>query len=292
MNATDTQDGEIIDAGALVVRGPQLPELRDEDDVAAFVRQKMLEWKAYQELTKQLLDESDYQKIGRSKFKKKSAWRKYARAFTISCQVVNEQIVRDESQYPIYARFTVRATTPDGRFQESEQECHITERCCQQPCAKRSWDRHTCCPKDCPGKLHFSHPGDLPATAHTRAKNRAIADLIGAGEVSAEEMADDGSPPASQAERAQTTARQPKPAGDGQEIGKLRNLAGKALDAYQKSYGDAAYEDFVAGHCPAAVVDGNVRLGNLDAAQCEAIISDAAAIAQEPVATQTAGDGG
>ena len=31
---------------------------------------------------------------------------------------------------------------------------------------------------------------DVPSTAHTRAKNRAIADLIGAGEVTADEMSD------------------------------------------------------------------------------------------------------
>ena len=39
------------------------------------------------------------------------------------------------------------------------------------------------------GERGFAHPNhDIPATAHTRATNRAIADLIGAGEVTAEEM--------------------------------------------------------------------------------------------------------
>jgi hypothetical protein len=41
------------------------------------VDQAVEHWKTYQKLTNHLLDESDYQKIGDRKFKKKSAWRKY-----------------------------------------------------------------------------------------------------------------------------------------------------------------------------------------------------------------------
>ena len=38
-------------------------------------------------------------------------------------------------------------------------------------------------------RQRFSNPeNDVRGTAHTRAKNRAISDLIGAGEVSAEEI--------------------------------------------------------------------------------------------------------
>lgn len=156
------------------------------------------EWRDYLELTKLLLDDSDYQATGSKRFKKKSAWRKYAKAFRISDCVTFEEIKRDESFHPIYARIRVRAThDASGRTAEGDHECHVRERCCPvadgQPCAHTS-KYHKHCPKGCNGKIHWSHPGDIPATATTRAKNRAIADLIGAGEVSAEEVGerDDG----------------------------------------------------------------------------------------------------
>jgi hypothetical protein len=156
------------------------------------VDQAVEEWDRYQELTKRLLNESDYQTIGKRKFKKKSAWRKYAKAFNISCEVLTQEVQRTEDGYPLFARVVVRATEPSGRWQDADHECHVSEKCCpaalKANCSKESWRTHTCCKPGCDGRLHFSHPGDLPAIAFTRAKNRAISDLIGAGEVSAEEM--------------------------------------------------------------------------------------------------------
>ncbi len=156
------------------------------------VEQAVAEWKLYQELTQKLLDESDYQKIGQARFKKKSAWRKYAKAFNISCSLVKEEILRADDGFPIFARVWARAEEPSGRFQVSDGEYHITERCCPaatgEDCGKKrkqTW--HECCSSTCDGRKHQSHPGDVAATATTRAKNRAISDLIGAGEVSAEE---------------------------------------------------------------------------------------------------------
>jgi hypothetical protein len=158
------------------------------------VEQALEEWKQYQELTTKLLNDSDYQKIGAKRFKKKSAWRKYARAFNITDRVTYEHIERDADGFPIWARIRVEAMATNGRTAEADHECHIGERCCPARtndfCNKRNWKGHTCCKANCNQRLHWSHPGDLPATALTRAKNRAIADLIGAGEVSAEEMAE------------------------------------------------------------------------------------------------------
>ena len=160
------------------------------------VDQALAEWEQYQELTRKLLDPTDYQATGSGpnakKFKKKSAWRKYAKAFALDDHVSFEHIERAPDGYPLWARVRVIASTPDGRSAEGDHECHILERCCDakfgRVCGKRSWRNHTCCKADCDGRQHWSHPGDIPATALTRAKNRAIADLIGAGEVSAEEM--------------------------------------------------------------------------------------------------------
>ena len=169
-----------------------LPAIRAQTvSLPASIDKTIQEWEAYQELTCRLLDDSDYQSVGSKRFKKKSAWRKYAKAFHISDQVTFEKIERDERGFPLFARIRVRAThVPSGRYAEADHECHVFERCCPaaegQPCTKKGY--HTHCTKGCNGKIHWSHPGDLPATATTRAKNRAISDLIGAGEVSAEEM--------------------------------------------------------------------------------------------------------
>lgn len=156
------------------------------------VEQAIRDWNEYQRLTLELLNATDYQKIGTRQFKKKSAWRKYARAFNITDRVTYEDIKRSDDGFPIWARIRVQAEAANGRTAEADHECHVKERCCLAAsglsCEKRTWRGHTCCIPGCNGRLHWSHPGDLPATALTRAKNRAISDLIGAGEVSAEEM--------------------------------------------------------------------------------------------------------
>ena len=104
-------------------------------------------------------------------------------------------------------------------------------------------------------------------------------------------------PPASNNTPAtEATPRRPAPtaAGDtpaSQELAKLRYDAGKALTAYQKAHGDDTYWAFVSLHCPDAVFDGNVRLGDLGASQCERIIDLAANAPQQPALAPAAGDG-
>lgn len=178
---TDVIDAEVVSRELVPMddRTVALPVSVDE---------ALRQWKDYQDLTELLLNDSDYQRIGTTRFKKKSAWRKYARAFNITDRVTFEHIERAEDGFPLWARIRVEARATNGRTAEADHECHIGERCCAQPCPKRNWNDHYCCPADCNGRKHWSHPGDLPATALTRAKNRAISDLIGAGEVSAEEM--------------------------------------------------------------------------------------------------------
>ena len=156
------------------------------------------EWRRYIEICHAILDDTeDYQDIGRKRFKKKSAWRKLAKAFDVSDAILEREVQRRADGYPVYAAITVEATYKlTGRTSIGYHECHVAERCCPRarggecPNFGRSW--HTCCQANCDGSAHWSHPGDVVATAHTRAKNRAIADLIGAGEVSAEEFELDG----------------------------------------------------------------------------------------------------
>lgn len=118
----------------------------------------------YIDLTKAVLTKDDYVQIKDKTYKKKSAWRKYARFFNLSDHVSSKKIEMDEDGIVTYAEFTVIVVAPNGRQSVGWGSCSASER-------------------------KFAHPNhDLPATAHTRAKNRAISDIIGAGEVSAEEM--------------------------------------------------------------------------------------------------------
>ncbi|MGH2824827.1 MAG: hypothetical protein ACRDLY_17765 [Thermoleophilaceae bacterium] len=113
----------------------------------------------YQRLPRDLLEPSDWQtedKEGRPlerPFLKKSGWRKIARAFNLSFERVRSEADRDEHG--------------DGYCSSEEKRF-------------QSWR----------GKQKLEN--DLRATATTRAKNRAIADLVGMGEVSAEEIAAGG----------------------------------------------------------------------------------------------------
>jgi len=126
---------------------------------------------AYQELLPKLLDASDYQDAGRGKsFVKKSGWRKIARAFNLSVELVSSRVFRDEHREAQRAEVVARAIAPNGQVQDGDGYCSIDE------------DRFSG-PKGNKSKLE----NDLRATATTRAKNRAISDLVGMGEVSAEE---------------------------------------------------------------------------------------------------------
>ena len=124
---------------------------------------------AYQSLLPRLLDDSDYQGTGSDRFVKKSGWRKIARAFNLSVEIVSISILRDERGKPERAECIARALAPNGQIQDADGYCSIEEFT-----GKRASD-----PKI---------ENTLRATATTRAKNRAIADLVGMGEVSAEEM--------------------------------------------------------------------------------------------------------
>ena len=121
----------------------------------------------FHDLCVALLDAGDYQRIGTKDFKKKSAWRKLAAAFNVSDDLLERTIERDPGTGRVLrAEYVVSATAPNGRHAVGVGFSSIHERA-------------------------FSNPEhDIPATAHTRAKNRAFADLFGLGEVSAEEVTD------------------------------------------------------------------------------------------------------
>ena len=134
-------------------------------------------WENYEEVVNAILTKDDYQG---TQFKKKSAYRKLATAFQFSDEVVKEDIIKDDKGRVVTAEFHVKATAKNGRFAIGVGMCSLYDKINKK-------DRTE--PSEFELRKRFSNPDhDIISTAHTRAKNRAIADLIGTGEVSAEEM--------------------------------------------------------------------------------------------------------
>ncbi len=131
----------------------------------------------YQAICDAMLDNTDYQTISGKKFRKKSGWRKLALAYGVSDEIVETINEFDENKRIIFSMVRARATAANGRTTENIGVCDLFEKCSYK------------CAETCDGTKHFSNPQhDIPATAATRAINRAFSDLFGLGEVSAEEM--------------------------------------------------------------------------------------------------------
>lgn len=191
-----TTEAEIVDA-ELVTDVPAepvpstsvelAPRQRRSEVIRPLDAEQLVEsFQAYQDLLPQLLDASDYQDAGRDKngkpkkFVKKSGWRKIATAFDLDVVRVSEEVERDEQGNPVRAKAIYRAIAPSGRMMDGDGYCSVDEDRFSGPRGNKS-------------KLE----NDLRATATTRAKNRAISDLVGMGDVSAEEVSDTtyGHPP-------------------------------------------------------------------------------------------------
>ncbi len=131
------------------------------------VNRAVANFRSFQELKARLLDATDFQVIktsqGDRKFPKKSAWRKMGAAFNVTDEIVSS--TREVENGVVKWTFVVKATTAGGRSSIGVGMCASNEK---------------------QGRQFIEH--NVFATAHTRAKNRAISDLIGGGEVSAEEV--------------------------------------------------------------------------------------------------------
>lgn len=131
-----------------------MPAVSPEEAVRAF--------EAYQSLAKKIMTDDDVQNIQGKNFKKKSFWRKCQRFFNLSVSIVSE--VRDQYDGYFVYKFVVRATAPNGASMDGTGSCSSNE------------------------KGIFKTEHNARAIAETRAKNRAISDLVAFGEVSAEEV--------------------------------------------------------------------------------------------------------
>lgn len=116
----------------------------------------------FQSVKASLLDKKDIATIQNKPYIKRSGWRKLGLAFNLSDEIIKE--VRDEIDGGFLWRIWVRVWAPNGRSVVGIGGCCSDER----------------------DFAHLEH--DVYATAHTRAKNRALSDMIGSGEVSWEEL--------------------------------------------------------------------------------------------------------
>jgi hypothetical protein len=120
----------------------------------------------YQEIMHKLLDASDYYQAGDGISRiRKSGWRKLALAFGLSDEILDEKrLVNPVDPSHIIYRTTVRVWSRSGRSVQAVGSADSRER-------------------------EFAHPEhDVRALAHTRAKSRAIADILGSAELIAEEL--------------------------------------------------------------------------------------------------------
>ena len=101
-------------------------------------------------------------------FRKKGYWRAIRTAFNLNVACVREEA--DDYGW----RVVYRATTPNGRFADGDGSCEYEEK------AEGQDTEH-----------------NVRAHAHTRAFNRAVSNLVGFGEVSAEEIGQRGAAPRS-----------------------------------------------------------------------------------------------
>jgi len=131
--------------------------------------------RAYQQVTAAILEPSDWQGTPgqRGSFVKKSGWRKIAKAYGLSITLVSQDVDRDENGAPTRAQAVMRASHANGQHMDGVGYCSADESRFRSASGRQKLEN------------------DLRATAATRAANRAISDLVGYGQVSAEEIGDD-----------------------------------------------------------------------------------------------------
>ncbi len=123
-------------------------------------------WKKYQELKEAIKTPEDIQHIQGKDFLKKSFWKKCATFFNLSVEMVSENRT-SESDGSVTFETIYKATAPNGRSCTGDGACNTREK----------------------GRDNSVH--NTRSTAHTRASNRAISNLVGGGEVTADEITEE-----------------------------------------------------------------------------------------------------
>jgi hypothetical protein len=129
----------------------------------------------HQEQLAQIVAKGDWQEFADKRtrevhrFLKRSGWRKIAFWYALDLEVMRIDLDRDDEGRVIRAHVVARARHPNGRYADGDGGCSRDERGFAKP----------------------EH--DIAAVAVTRATNRAISNLVGMGDPSAEEL--DGAGP-------------------------------------------------------------------------------------------------
>ena len=153
-------------------------------------------WHQYQDLIQKVCTDEDYQQIQGKNFRKKSGWRKIATFFNLSIDVVEEK--HEQIGKTLVWHFTVKATASNGRYAVGAGSCDAFEKATLkdgkyvQKGAVTKWGKSPN-GKSFPVEFDWepAQPNSLHnirSTAETRAYNRAVSNLVGGGEVSAEEV--------------------------------------------------------------------------------------------------------
>lgn len=153
-------------------------------------------FESFQKVKTQLLEKDDLQSISGNTFITKSGWRKIATAFGVSTNVTSKE--REVGDGVVTISVTARAEAPNGQAANGVASCSSNESNFTEWLSEDQNDK-----PDTPldgevawidGAWRRIKPPrelkehDVYATAATRAKNRAISDLVGGGDVSAEEL--------------------------------------------------------------------------------------------------------
>lgn len=144
-------------------------------------------WAQYQDIIQKVCIDVDYQMIEGNKFRKKSGWRKIATFFNLSVDVTEERMeVLNEKIGHFAYHFTCKATAPNGRYAVGTGSCDSYDKKKFDPTlgmfVQYNKFKRTSTPAE-PNTIH-----NVRSTAETRAFNRCVSNLVGGGEVSAEEV--------------------------------------------------------------------------------------------------------
>ena len=180
------------------------------------VDQIILMLRAFDDFKNKALSRSDYAVIKGKKSVKRSGWSKYAVACNVSTELREEQVEeRDSSR--VY-HFVYRAIhLPSGRYADAVGSASEKEK------TEEEWN-------------HPEH--DVRSLAQTRAYNRAISNLVGGGEISAEELSaeavgNEGQPPQSRPQvRTQPPPQPPAPPSREDELRQIAESASLEVQIY------------------------------------------------------------
>ena len=159
--------------GTALIEAPQQPALPAPLFSGAEMGEAMQAYRGLQNALDRAMPDQLMKLQGRT-FRKKGYWRAVSKAFGLKVTMVREERFEEDGDWGYLAVY--RAEDRNGNVADGDGSCAASEK------VGRDGSRAMC----------TTH--NVRAHAHTRAKNRAISDLVGFGEVSAEEVERGGAP--------------------------------------------------------------------------------------------------